>query len=195
LIFFWLKPSAEDRLVSLLHETLPADATVELESCDLSIVADQNGSSDGTIGLVHTVLRVDLRQYHFSQVTFLPGADRFTLRVGRKPVDDRMLAQAERVIDAGGDRTNEVFANRTDLRNLLNDKTGLIFFRVMAEVVDKDGVKILVAHEDAPEFHEFAQRVEALPPPVSFRSTTAYSAGTPSAESLLTGEILVVPFL
>jgi hypothetical protein len=71
----------------------------------------------------------------------------------------------------------------------------LIFFRVMAEVVDKDGVKNLVAHEDAPEFHEFAQRVEALPPPVSFRSTTAYSAGTPSAEALLTGEILVVPFL
>ena len=40
-----------------------------------------------------------------------------------------------------------------------------------------------------------ATAVEALPAPASFRAVTAFAAGGPSVETLLTGEVATVPVL
>lgn len=193
--FFVARTSSEDHLEELLHHLLEPDAVVSLNRCDLFIVIDVVGTDGEPVALNRVVMRADLRNYDFETVQLVPRSDKVTLRVNRKPVTNAMLDQATDIVDVVGEGMANLLPDREGIRDLLSAEDGSLFFRVMAEVETSDGKSILIAHEDAPDFFEFSQSVEAFAPPASYQSTTTYTLGGPSADTLLTGHVMAVPLL
>lgn len=189
-----LKPSAKDQLTTHLNDALGADSTISLDACDLSIIVETEGDESAAIGLTRVVVQANLRDYNFNTVHFQPGQKRFGLRIDRAAFNEDMLAKAENVVAVGGETTAQLVSQMNSIRTLLEAENGALFFRVMAEVTtSEDGTQKLVAHEDAPGFFQFARAVEALPAPASFRSTTTFAHGEVGAETILTGEVAVIP--
>ncbi len=197
LYFFVSKPSSEERLNHNLIEAIGPDGVVSLDACDLSIVVEVAGQENSPIALTRLVLQADLRNYDFETVHLTPRSGNFSLRIDRSQVDNRMLAQAKSIVDAGGARVNGLFASGQTMEEFFEADGSVLSFRVMSEVVTKaDGSQNLIAHEDAPDFFRFTESVEALRTPASYRNTTTFADGTlRSAETLLTGEVVAIPFL
>lgn len=193
--FFVARTSSEDHLQTLLHRALGPDAAVSLNSCDLFIVVNVESTDGAPVALNRVVMRADMRNYDFETVKLVPRSGQVTLRVGRKPVTNAMLDQAADIVDVVGEEMAGLWPDREGVRDVLNAEDGSLFFRVMAEVKTADGKSTLIAHEDAPDFFAFAQSVESLAPPASYQSTTTYAPGGPSADTLLTGQVLAVPHL
>lgn len=192
--FFVSKSSSEESLSSILTKEIGPDGKVSLDACNLKVVVETEGKVLGPSVFIRVVIRADLRNYIFDPVQILPKANQFNLLIGRKPVNDRILAQAIKIANAGGEEAKQAFrsANATD--DIWKDEARPMSFHVMAEVIKtKAGEEILTPHKDAPAFYRFAEAVDSLSDPVSYRSTTTFSSRKTSAETLLTGEISLIP--
>ena len=186
---------SDDPLEALLHDALGPHATVSLNACNLFMTVNATGASGGPIALSRMTMRADMRNYDFQTVQIFPGAEKVSLQIDRKPVTNSMLDQVNDIFDRVDGSKAALLPNQDGIRDILNRDDGSLFFSVMAEIKTSDGETILIAHEDAPEFYVFTQSVEALVGPASYRSTTTYAPGGPSADTLLTGEVIAVPVL
>lgn len=194
--FFFFQGSAAERLSSSLSELLEEDGVVELQDCNLSIVVNNLGEVGAPIALTRIVIQADMRNYDFETVRIIPSASGASLRIDRGPVDDLMLSNLSKIIEAGGARVAHLVPDEETARKLLEADDSTLYFRVMAEVVETaSGTTELVAHEDAPDFFGFVAAIEITGAPISYRSTTTFAASAPSAETLLTGEVVAIPFL
>lgn len=195
-IYFLWQFSADHRVNSELIDGLKQEGLVQLDGCNLSISREVEGEIDAPISLTRIITKVDLRNYDLKEFGIRPTAQAIILRVNRLPLRERTLEQVAKINDLSGLRAEQSPLDSENIRKILEAENGSLFYRVMAEVVSTDsGEQQLVAHEDAPDFYEFATAVEELPSPISFRSTTTFAPGGPSADTLLTGEIIPLPFL
>lgn len=195
-LFLFFQGSAAERLSSSLSELLEEDGVVELQDCNVSIVVNKLGEVGAPIALTRIVIQADMRNYDFETVRIIPSASGASLRIDRGPVDDLMLSNLSKIIEAGGARVAHLVPDEETARKLLEADDSTLYFRVMAEVVETaSGTTELVAHEDAPDFFGFVAAIEITGAPISYRSTTTFAASAPSAETLLTGEVVAIPFL
>jgi hypothetical protein len=196
-VLFWtLKPSAGDHLIQVLTEVTGSDGAAALDSCNLSIVVETAGQAGAPIALIRVEIHADLRNYNFETVRFVPRSNGLILRIERGPVTESMLDQVADIVSAGGQVTEQLFSDPNAAKELLELEGGSLFFRVMAEVVTaEDGTTELIPHDDAPDFFRFAESVGAIPAPASYHTTTTFAPGAASAATLLTGEVMAIPFL
>ncbi len=194
--FFVLSPTPADRLSRGLAEATGLDGTVNLDGCNISLVVESVGQESSPIALTRVVIRADLRNYNLKTVRFIRSPKGFGLRIDRGPVNDSMLIQASSIIDAGADLTEQPVSEVSSLKEFLGAKNTSLFFRVMAKVVTtEDGTKKFIAHEDAPRFYQFVEAVEALPAPVTYRTTSTFLSGEISSDSFITGRVDAIPSL
>ncbi|MEJ6401570.1 hypothetical protein [Yoonia sp. 2307UL14-13] len=190
---FLIRQPTDERLVAILTNAIGDEAIISLNACDLFVSVDQVGSEGEPVAISRVVMRADLKSYNFGTIRMVPNNQQVTLRISRKPVTEAMLNQFDDIRAVSSEDNRSSWPDRDGARDLLNNDRFTLYVRVMAEVITIDGQQTLVAHEDAPNFFEFAQAVERLPSPASYRITTAYAPGGPSADTLLTGEVVAIP--
>lgn len=193
--FAFFKESPQEKLLASLTPTLGADTDVSLDECNVSIIAEGFATDGKQPALTRAVLRADLRNYILTTGHITPQTGFASLRFGRSRVDDNMMEQVEAVVAAGGEQVDSILSGVESIETLLQQEGSTLSFRVMVEIVSDDGKTRMIPHEDAPEFYEFASRVEALDAPASFSAITSYSNTEPSKETMLTGYVAAVPDL
>lgn len=182
------------RLTEALHQAAGGEAEISLAACSLRVTAETAAPPGAPFARSRVVVQADLQVYTFERVQILPARDRVRLRLDRRPVDERILAQARQVVELGGLRAEQLLQEPGGIAKMLEPRDAMLFFRIMAQLgKDETGKPILVTDKDAPEFYRFATAVEALPPPASYQVTTSFAPGAPSAETFLTGEVIAVP--
>ncbi|MEC8579882.1 MAG: hypothetical protein VXZ18_03945 [Pseudomonadota bacterium] len=156
-IYFLWQFSADHRVNSELIDGLKQEGLVQLDGCNLSISREVEGEIDAPISLTRIITKVDLRNYDLKEFGIRPTTHAIILRVNRLPLRERTLEQVAKINDLSGLRAEQSPLDSESIRKILEAENGSLFYRVMAEVVSTDsGEQQLVAHEDAPDFYEFA---------------------------------------
>ena len=183
---------------------------VNFDGCELKVDAQQSNQSTDTTKIV---FRADLEIFELTKGRIRQASNnKFELVLDRKKSSERLLDQAEKIAAALPDdfeshsgqlqfRDGQAITTETrvetaageklsrkQLSQMLDTKGGRLVFRLTSVSINGAPIK---AHEDAPGFLEFAQRVDGLPSPQTAIISTFYRVTEGDDQELLSGAVVL----
>ncbi|WP_067222192.1 hypothetical protein [Stappia indica] len=143
---------------------------------------------------IQHILRADLSMFDIGRAGITPNSQNsVTLSFDRKPVDDKLLDQAERIskLLPVALQNNESIG-RDRLEQILKSPNGTLVFRLTSVGVGDGPIQ---PHKDAPQFYDFAQQVAALPAPQLAGISLQFNKDGEKREDLISGAVMVPQLL
>lgn len=219
--YWWGKRNlpTSHQLVAMLTEQAPGlgDARVALKRCQLSIARET--LSDDKSGLTRNALNVDLSLFDLKKAQVRPDrAGSAVFRASLRPVSERLVEQAGRVVQALSDREVGTLSNlklvsgaaagpapqqpdgaaaqpwsHDKIRKVFDRPGGTLAFRheTMPQIAGEEPAGLPQPPAEARGFHDYAVKVMALDAPISTAVTLDYKAGMADPSKLVSGSVVV----
>lgn len=200
----------------ILAESSPdlAQDNIVFKGCELKVTVAAVNSMGWNI---RQVLRADLSLFNLDRARITPtDQNGAVLNFERKPVDGKLLDQAERIskllpaefqskegqltLSNGQTSTREnstavasgTGIGRDRLEQILKSQNGTLVFRLTSVGVGGGPIQ---PHKDAPQFYDFAQQVAALPAPQLAGIFLQFNKSGEKREDLISGAVMVPQLL